>query len=514
MRKHDFFKMTLPNDMSYLPVVQLSLKEVAKRFGFDDDAIYKIQLAMEEAYMNVVKHAFEADEIGTFDIICEQLPLGMKVIIKEKGMPFDPERLHVYNPLHNLEEADSGGLGIHLMREVMDEVSFRNLGPDGKETHLVKYLQGKNIEEYFETSELAPYAEAGKVPSPIVEKIPFVVRGMEPHEAIEISKGAYKSHGYTFFDSLIYFPDQIVELNRTGEMISVVAVTDRGHFMGHAALHYPRPDSDIAELTFVFVNPEYRSQGCMGKMLDFLFEAAKKNKLRGIYSFAVTRHMYSQRTILHHGLNDCGIELATSPATWVFKGIEENDPHRVSVVISFKYLAEQPPVTLFPPARHRVMVETLYRNIGSSNILATPGESRKQVQPEKSLLETSVYASEGNAEIFVRAYGKNIVREIKSMVRELCLEQISAINLFLSLEDPQTFFMVPEFEKMDFFFSGIMPMTGVGDALILQYLNNVAVDYDKVIAYSGPAKEILTYVRQNDPYASAGNEEDDPSYSD
>ncbi len=506
MRKHHFFKMTLPNDISYLPVVQLSVKEVATKFGFDGDAIYKIEIALEEAVINVVKHAFEADEVSTFDVICEQLPLGMKIIVKEKGMPFDPNRLPVYNPMGNLEEADSGGLGIHLMRELMDEVSFRNLGPDGKETHLVKYLQHKNIREYFEASELVAHTEIGKASSVVDERIPFIVRRMEPREAIEISKGAYKSHGYTFFDSHIYYPDQIVELNRTGEMVSVVAVTDNGSFMGHAALHYPHPGAETAELTFIFVNPEYRSQGCMGKMLDFLFETPKKHRLRGVYAFAVTNHVYSQKTMLRHGLKDCGIELATSPATWVFKGIDGDDSQRMSVVLSFRYLEEPSPIILFPPVRHRQIVEDLYRKIGSRNLCASPLESDRQFREEKTLLETVVYASEGNAEIFVKAYGSDVIRQVRSIVRELCLEQISAINLFLSLEDPLTFFMTTEFERMDFFFSGIMPMTSVGDALILQYLNNVAFDYNKVIAYSDTGKEILQYIKQNDPYASANDE--------
>jgi len=48
---------------------------------------------------------------------------------------------------------------------------------------------------------------------------------------------------------------------------------------------------------------------------------------------------------------------------------------------------------------------------------------------------------------------------------------------------------------MGFFFAGILPRTRIGDVLIMQFLNNVDLDYDKITAYSDMAKEILNYIR-------------------
>jgi len=52
---------------------------------------------------------------------------------------------------------------------------------------------------------------------------------------------------------------------------------------------------------------------------------------------------------------------------------------------------------------------------------------------------------------------------------------------------------------MGFFFAGILPRTRIGDALILQFLNNVDLDYDKITVVSDAAKEILNYIRTRDP---------------
>lgn len=503
MKNRGFFKLTIPNDISYLPVAQASVKEAAKMFGFTDETIYQIELGLEEAFMNVIKYAFEAGETSTFDIICEHIPMGIKIIIKEKGMPFDPDKITLYDPSKDILEEGSAGLGTFLMKNIIDEVSFHNLGSAGKETHLVKYLPGKKIENYFEPSELERNGEEKAGPAVITEKIEYDVRGMKASEAIEISKGAYKSHGYTFFDEIIYYPEQIVALNDSGEIISVVAVTKEDVFMGHAALHYPEPGAKIVELTFIFVSPEYRGQGCMKRMLDFLFTAPKAYKLEGVYAFAVANHIYSQKTMVGHGLIDCGIELATSPATWVFKGISKGESQRISVALSFKYLEKPDPLTLYPPARHKAMIEKLYGNMGAEHDFSVPPYQKPHFADNESVIDTRVYASEGNAEIFIKKYGANVVHEIKGILKNLlCVEQIAAINLYLSLEDPLTFFMSPAFEEIDFFFSGILPKTRVGDAIILQFLNNISFNYDKIIAYSDNAKEILAYIRQNDPHTS------------
>jgi anti-sigma regulatory factor (Ser/Thr protein kinase) len=499
MTKHDFLKLTLPNDLAYLNIAQFCVREAARRFGFEENELYKLELAVEEAIANVVHHAFEAGEAGSFDIICERLSRGIGISIKEKGLPFDPNRLPLYSRPDSIDELSPAGLGTFLMKEMMDEASYHNLGSEGKELHLVKYLKSKNIAEYFSASDLVPYQENTPESPGGLEKMDYVVRLMEPHEAIEISRGAYRSHGYTFFDETIYYPDHIVDLNNTGELISVVAVTKDHKFMGHAGLHYPYLGARIAELTYVFVDPKYRSQGCMNRMCELLFSTPKKFELTGVYSFAVTNHIYSQKTMFGHGINDCGIELATSPATWVFKGMSGDVSQRMTVVLSFKYLTEPVPLVLYPPPHHREMIERLYRNIDAQHSYAKPATSKARFVDTNSIVETNIYVSEGNAEIFIIRYGDDVMGLIKGTLRDLCLRQVAAINLFLNLEDPLTYFLAEEFEEIGFFFSGILPATKAGDALILQFLNNVQFDYSKVVLCTDVAKEILAYTKTCDP---------------
>jgi serine/threonine-protein kinase RsbW len=494
MGKLRYLRLTVPNDKLYLRLVQTFFKEAAMLFGCSETDACKIELAVEEAVTNVIQHAYEAYEESTFDLICEGIPRGVKMTIKEKGMPYDPKRHAPYNPDVDLDEQSGRGLGLFLMRELMDEVYFLNLGSEGKETRLVLYLKDQDKAEEEQTPETVDH------PRVIEEKIDYDVRRMSPSDAIEISKCAYKSHGYSFFDDHIYYPDHLIEMNQAGDLISAVAVTRDDAFMGHGALHYPYPGARIAELTFLFVNVEYRGQGIMNRVCDFLYTVPKQHPLAGIYTYAVTNHVYTQKIMVRMGVRDCGICLASSPETWQFKGIAGESAQRISVVLSFKYLEEPAPRTIYAPAHHADMIEKLYRNIGARHhFVVSVADAGLSDGP--SDIVTTLFDSEECAEIKVRHYGTQTVRDLRRILRDLCIRRTAAIQLMLPLENPATCFMTKAIEDMGFFFSGILPHESVGEVLCLQYMNNVPFDYDKVMVYTDMAKELLAYMRERDPNA-------------
>ncbi|HOW98265.1 MAG TPA: ATP-binding protein [Kiritimatiellia bacterium] len=497
MTPKDTLKLTLPNDLSYLPNAQAFVVEAARRFGFSEAELMPIEVGVEEAVTNVMKHAYDAEESRDFEIVCEKLPAGIRIIVREKGMPFDPAQVEAYRTGASIEETSARGLGTFLMQHLMDEVTFHNLGTEGKETRLVKYRKDKTALE----SEQQERQAAATEPAVIVEKIDYDVRGLDPREAIQVSRCAFKSHGYSFFDEHIYYPERLVAMNRSGEMISAVAVTKERVFMGHAALVYQYPDDRIAELTFVFVNVEYRGQGAFNRLIEYLFTCPKTRGLRGIYAYAVSNHVFTQKAMARYQVNDCGILLATSPSSWKFRGIPEAGAQRISVILGFKYMGPPEKRRLYPPARHRAMIEKLYRNIGAADHeYAEPDSATLPPAGDADLL-TGVNAAEGCAEIFIRRYGADAVTAVRKALRQFCVQQVACVNLFLNLEDPATALLAAEFEKLGFFFAGILPCSRIGDALVLQYLNNVALDYGKIVAYSDVARELLAYIRELDPNA-------------
>jgi serine/threonine-protein kinase RsbW len=494
MENLESFKLTVPNNLEYFDLAQFFVRDVAKKIGFKGNALNQIDIAVEESVTNVMKHAYDKEESKTIDIICQKIPDGIKIVVKDMGIPFDPNRIARFNITKNIEDLSTEGLGIFMLQKVVDDLSFQNLGHLGKEVHMVKYLHGSV--QKTENNDPDQIAEDPKV---ITGKIDFNVRAMEPEEAIEVSRCAYKSHGYSFFDDHIYYPERLVEMNDTGEMISAVAVTKNNEFMGHAAILFQHPDENIAELTFAFVNIEYRGQGALNHLVDFLFTTPKKRELTGVYAYAVTNHIFTQKSLVKFGIKDTGILLATSPSSWKFKGISDDTSQRISVVLGFKYLKDPPQLTLYPPVHHKNIIEKLYKNLGVDHHFREPADSNLHFDSKDSDIKTGFNELEGCSELYIDHYGENILKEVRKILRGYCVQNFSSINMFLRLEDPLTYHLTPEFEKMGFFFAGILPDTRIGDTLLLQYQNNVEFDYSKVVLYLDFTKELLEYIRSNDP---------------
>ncbi len=497
MNPKHVLKLTLPNDLAYLPNAQRFVIEAARSFGFTEAEFMPIELGVEEAVTNVMKHAYDAEENSQFDILCEKLPAGIRIILKERGMPFDPGQVAAYRSEALREDAGAKGLGTYLMQHMMDEVSFHNLGSEGKETHLVKYRKDRAAL----ASEQWVQEQVSAEPAVIQEKIDYTVRALDPREAIQVSKCAFKSHGYSFFDGHIYYPERLIAMNQSGEMISAVAVTRDNVFMGHSALVYQYPDDRIAELTFVFVDVEYRGQGAFKRLIEYLLACPKPREMRGIYAYAVANHEFTQKANLRFQIHHCGILLATSPSSWKFRGIPEAGAQRISVILYFKYLGTPEKRQLYPPARHRDMIASLYQNIGGPEHAYLVPASDGVAAGTKTELLTGLNGMEGCAEIFVRRYGEDARALVRKTLRQFCVQQVACINLFLSLEDPATASLAAEFEKLGFFFAGILPYSRIGEALILQYLNNVELDYRQIVVYSDSARALLAYIQQQDPHA-------------
>lgn len=111
----------------------------AKTAGFGDADIYAIQLAVDEAVTNIIEHAYKHDESGNIDLKCESTNDGIKIVLHDHGCPFDPDTLP--EPRFNvpLEELKPRGLGVFLIRQMMDEVEYKFNSKKGNYLTLIKY---------------------------------------------------------------------------------------------------------------------------------------------------------------------------------------------------------------------------------------------------------------------------------------------------------------------------------------------------------------------------------------
>lgn len=498
----DYSVLTIPNELSYLSVAKRYVREVSAKIGFDGEQQEEIEHAVSEAVRNVIEHAFDPSDKEEFSISCERVPTGLRVIVKDKGVPFDPS-MDLNNRIVERaagDEADNHR-GILLMKRLMDEISFHNLGHEGKELHLTKYLRSRSIEEYLAVCELEPYEPPAKTKPRTNKKIDFRVRLMRPEDAIEVSRCVYRCYGYSYFYPAIYYPDRMVALNESGHVISAVAIADDGDLAGHCSLFRSDVGSPVAEIGQAVVKPKYRGYGCLAKLTEFVIREGRARGLTGVFVSAVTNHTFSQKVGERIGFQNCGIKLAYAPSSVSFKGIREHLSQRETFTVDYRYLKRLDGPTLYPPAHHRAFIAKLYGNLGVVPRFAHPDACTSEYPEGPSILETkaALFAPEGYAVIEVKRYGRDIVSDVARELAKLRLRSYDAIELNLDLADPFTCRVTEEFEKLGFFFGGILPGASGRETFMLQYLNNTVIDYDRIEVHSEAARATLEYVRDHDP---------------
>jgi serine/threonine-protein kinase RsbW len=505
----DTIRLSVPARTAYLDIVTEMVTRYATMVGFSEDDLHKISLSVEETFVNIGEHSYvDPETMPTVEIsLSVSEPYGLSIRMGDKGIPFDPSRAPAYDQEKAMAEASLSGLGMKLVRGMMDRVEYRNLGRGGKETLLVKYCSGPDSRGgRADASALEDPEEGGEEQGPVE----YTVRRLKPEEAIEVSRGAYRSHGYTFFDDVIYYPEKIRALNEQDLMISAVAVTTGNEIMGHAALILEEPGARAGMLDFLFVDPRFRGQNRVGsRITEFNIKSAREKNLAGVYAYAVTVHPISQKVGSKAGLQTSALLLATSPMTWEFKSIAGHLDQRISVVLMYRYVQVPQPRTIYPPERHEEMVRTLYGSLGANHRFGRAETLPPEHPQGTSGLHVEIAEVENNGEIWITRPGSDLAAALRSELRRLCVRGIAEIALFVSLEDGTAARHLELFESMGFFFSGVFPETKIGDVLVLQYLNNIDLDYGSVHVLPGGTEALLRYIRTRDP-----NQDAQPGQSD
>jgi anti-sigma regulatory factor (Ser/Thr protein kinase) len=129
-------KFAMPSDPRYLPVVRGAIGSLAAAIGWDDPDCRAIALAIDEALSNVIRHAYHNRCDGLIDLECRESADGLEIILLDKGDAPDQSRICA----REIECDQPGGLGTHIIKKVMDRVSYEE-SPEGNRFVAVKSLR-------------------------------------------------------------------------------------------------------------------------------------------------------------------------------------------------------------------------------------------------------------------------------------------------------------------------------------------------------------------------------------
>lgn len=110
---------------------------IARENNFNDREVYNIQLATDEAASNIIEHAYDGISGGQIELSCGVEKDTIKITLKDRGIPFDPSAVPMPDLKADLSDRQIGGLGIFLMRKLMDEVHYESK-PNGNLLTMLK----------------------------------------------------------------------------------------------------------------------------------------------------------------------------------------------------------------------------------------------------------------------------------------------------------------------------------------------------------------------------------------
>lgn len=114
----------LNNDIAEIPQLSAFIDSFAEEEDIDFSLVMGLQLALEEAVVNVMEYAYPKGTVGKVQISASANGDDLEFVISDSGKAFDPTAKAEVDVDLGVEDRPIGGLGIHLVRNIMDSVKY------------------------------------------------------------------------------------------------------------------------------------------------------------------------------------------------------------------------------------------------------------------------------------------------------------------------------------------------------------------------------------------------------
>ncbi len=130
--------LTIPSSTRYLEEARRFVETYARAAELADETVEHFKIAVDEACTNVIKHSYKGDASHQIDLAVIVDNDYFTVRIRDQGQSFKPEFYKEPDIFDLAKRRRAGGLGVHMMRRLMDRVEYRQRGKTN-EVHLTKY---------------------------------------------------------------------------------------------------------------------------------------------------------------------------------------------------------------------------------------------------------------------------------------------------------------------------------------------------------------------------------------
>jgi serine/threonine-protein kinase RsbW len=119
---------TITNELHELQGLMLAGTNFLEDRGVGETTVYRVNLALEELITNIIKHGYKDYDQHEIHVTLEVGEQEIKTVIEDDGKPFDPLAWTKTETKDSLETRPVGGLGISLIKDLLDNLSYRREG--------------------------------------------------------------------------------------------------------------------------------------------------------------------------------------------------------------------------------------------------------------------------------------------------------------------------------------------------------------------------------------------------
>lgn len=119
--------LILRNEIEEISKLPLFIEELGNELGLSPELIFNLNLVLEEAISNVVLYAYPKEEHEIITLTAKKIENQLIFILTDSGKEFDPTQIPDADITLSAEERSIGGLGIFLIRQIMNRVEYQRI---------------------------------------------------------------------------------------------------------------------------------------------------------------------------------------------------------------------------------------------------------------------------------------------------------------------------------------------------------------------------------------------------
>lgn len=118
----------LKNRISELERLDQKLQAFGASIGLSKKCVFQINLAVDELFTNIVKYGFADNSLHYIAVTLSHRDGKISIRVEDNGIPFDPAAKQTSELKDPLEHCKIGGLGLHLVKKIMDDIVYERRG--------------------------------------------------------------------------------------------------------------------------------------------------------------------------------------------------------------------------------------------------------------------------------------------------------------------------------------------------------------------------------------------------